>query len=244
MSKSTEALAELLEERKQPGADVEDVDRRILSLFGETWCVVFTGLASSERRSADTEIVTFLAHVHELDKITGPIVQKNCGFTLKKTAGSSMMIFRDPKAALRTCVEIQQSLALHNRHADAADHLLLGCGIGFGPCIKLGDDDIFGVEVNLAAWLGEATAGPYEVLLTPSALKAVGPLHGVRFEELSDVEKKLSWLRAAFMAVPAGAAALPGVAGETHARSKNGATKNGAARPRSRGKKNAGARSR
>jgi class 3 adenylate cyclase len=244
MSKSTEALADLLEERQQPGANVVDVDRRILSLFGETWCVVFTGLASSERRSADTDIITFLAHVHELDKITEPIVQKNCGFTLKKTAGSCMMIFRDPKAALRTCVEIQQSLAQHNRHAPAADHLLLGCGIGFGPCIKLGDDDIFGVEVNLAAWLGEATAGPYEVLLTPSALKAVGPTDGVRFEELNDVDKKLSWLRAAFMAVPAGAAAIPGVAGaHVVTRSKNGASKNGAARPR-RGKKNASARSR
>jgi class 3 adenylate cyclase len=209
MSRSTEALAELLEERKRPGADVNDVDRRILSLFGETWCVVFTGVASAERRSADTAIITFLAHVHELDKICGPIVQKNCGFTLKKTAGSSMILFRDPKAALRTCVEVQHALAQANRHAPPEHQLLLGCGIGYGPCIKLGDDDIFGVEVNLAAWLGEALAGPYEVLLTPAAVKAVGPMNGVRFEEHSDADKNLAWQRAAFTGVPAGAAALP-----------------------------------
>jgi len=209
MSRSTEALAELLEERKRPGADVNDVDRRILSLFGETWCVVFTGVASGERRSADTAIITFLAHVHELDKISGPIVQKNCGFTLKKTAGSSMILFRDPKAALRTCVEVQHALAQANRHAPPEHHLLLGCGIGYGPCIKLGDDDIFGVEVNLAAWLGEAIAGPYEVLLTPAAVKAVGHTDGVRFEEQSDSDKNLVWQRAAFTGVPAGAAAMP-----------------------------------
>lgn len=215
MSKSTEALAELLEERKLPGVDTKDVDRRILSLFGETWCVVFTGVASAERRSADTAIITFLAHVHELDKICAPIVQKNCGFMLKKTAGSSMIIFRDPRAALRTCTEMQLALAQHNRRAAAPDHLLLGCGIGFGPCIKLGDDDIFGVEVNLAAWLGEAIAGPYEALLTPNALEAIGPAEGVRFEALEDQDKKLSWRRAAFPGVPAGAAALPARAPRT-----------------------------
>lgn len=208
MSRSTEALAELLEERKTPGADTKDIDRRILSLFGETWCVVFTGVASSERRSASTAIITFLAHVHELDKICSPIVQKNCGFTLKKTAGSSMIIFRDPRAALRTCIEMQQALAVHNRHALPADHLLLGCGMGYGPCIKLGDDDIFGVEVNLGAWLGEAVAGPYEVLLTQAAVAAVGRTEGVRFEEQSDADKDLAWHRAAFTHVPAGVAAL------------------------------------
>jgi class 3 adenylate cyclase len=209
MSKSSEALAELLEERTKPGVDREDIDRRILSLFGETWCVVFTGLASSERRSAGTAIITFLAHVHELDKLCTPIVQKNCGFPLKKTAGSSMLIFRDPKAALKTCVEMQQALAAHNRHQLPEDHLLLGCGMGFGQCIKLGDDDIFGVEVNLAAWLGEAVAGPYEVLLTKAALDAVGRADGIRFEHLEDTDKKLAWHRAGFQQVPAGVAALP-----------------------------------
>ena len=229
MSKSTEALADLLEERKRTGVDTDDVDRRILSLFGETWCVVFTGVASSERRSADTAIITFLAHVHELDKIVSPIVQKNCGFSLKKAAGSSMIIFRDPRAALRTCIEVQQALAVHNRHADATDHLLLGCGIGFGPCIKLGDDDIFGVEVNLAAWLGEAVAGPYEVLLTPAALRAIGPTEGVRFEELEDADRRLEWRRAAFANVPAGVAALP-VAPKAGRARRRGAKKKAGAR--------------
>jgi hypothetical protein len=205
MSKSTEALSELLDERRRAGADVADVDRRILSLFGETWCVVFTGAAGTERRSPRSGIIDFLAAVHELDKICSPIVQKNCGFTLKKTAGSSMIIFRDPKAALRTCIEMQQSLARHNRESAP---LLLGCGIGFGHCIKLGDDDIFGVEVNLAAWLGEALAGPYEVLLTPDAVKAVGTWDGVRFEEHTSPDG-LQWRRAAFAGVPSGAAAQP-----------------------------------
>ena len=208
MSRSSEALAELLEERRRPGANVPDVDRRIVSLFGETWCVVFTGLAGRETKAAESGIIDFLSRTHELDKIVAPIVQKNCGFTLKKTAGSSMIIFRDPRAALRTCVEIQQQLSRNNRRSGQPE-LLLGCGIGHGPCIKLGDDDVFGVEVNLAAWLGEAIAGPYEVLLTPAALEAIGqgPFEGVRFEEIEGATVR--WLRAAFTGVPAGAAAQP-----------------------------------
>ncbi len=57
MSKSMEALAELLEERIRPGADVNDVDRRIRSLFGETWCVVFTDMVGFSRRAREDGII-------------------------------------------------------------------------------------------------------------------------------------------------------------------------------------------
>ena len=35
-------------------------------------------------------------------------------------------------------------------------------------------DDVFGVEVNFAAKLGEDLAGPYQIFVTPNAKKALG----------------------------------------------------------------------
>ena len=46
-------------------------------------------------------------------------------------------------------------------------------GVGFGRLLVVGDEDVFGEEVNLASKLGEDVAGPGEVLLTESAWRAV-----------------------------------------------------------------------
>jgi class 3 adenylate cyclase len=200
MSKSAEALAQLLEERLRPGADVKDVDRRIVSLFGETWCVVFVDMVGFVRRSAEQGIIPFLALLHELDTIGSSILQRNAGFVLKKIADSSMVIFRDPRAALRACVELQRTLAQRNEGRPDAEKLLVGCGIGFGSCLKLGDDEIFGVEVNHADKLAEDIAGPYEVCLTPEARKALGEFAGVRFCEVpgQTIDGKLAYHAAVF----------------------------------------------
>ncbi len=129
--------------------------------------------------------------IHQLDKIALPIVQKNAGFVLKRIADSYMIIFRDPPAALRTCVELQRALERHNVTVAEDQRLLVGCGIGYGPCLKLGDDDIYGVEVNHAAKLGEDTARGNEILLTPAAMEAAGAaVEGVTFEEVEGKHRK------------------------------------------------------
>lgn len=57
-------------------------------------------------------------------------------------------------------------------------------GIGYGEVLNL-EHDLFGLEVNLASKLGEDLAEPGDVLLTPAAAAAAGPLarrllpHGV-----------------------------------------------------------------
>ena len=47
-------------------------------------------------------------------------------------------------------------------------------GIGYGDMLDL-DDDMFGLEVNLASKIGEDLARPGEALLTPSAAAALDP---------------------------------------------------------------------
>jgi adenylate cyclase len=184
MARSTEALARLIEERLQPGADTEAIDRRIETMFGERWCVVFTDMAGFSRRSARNGIVSFLVLIHQMDKILLPIVDEHAGLVLKKVADSHLLLFREPRTALRCCVAMQRALQRHNDQAAEQDQLFMGCGIGWGDVLKLGDEDVFGVEVNFAAKLGEDLAEPYQILLTPAAAGAAGRVRGVELRRV------------------------------------------------------------
>ncbi len=201
MTKSEEALARLIEERLLPGADLAEIDGRIQRLFGEKWCVVFTDMAGFSRRAARSGIIPFLVLIHQLDKICLPVIHKNAGFVLKKIADSHMILFRSPKEALKACVEMQQAVFRYNEAAADPDKIYLGCGIGFGEVLKLGDEDVYGVEVNFAAKLGEDLAGPYDIFLTPDAIKAIGGSKLARFEKVKGSQlggTKLPYFRAKY----------------------------------------------
>jgi class 3 adenylate cyclase len=184
MNKSFSALAELIEERLKPGANAADVDRRILSMFGERWAIVFTDMCGFSRRAARQGIISFLVLIHQLNKLVHPVARRHAGFVLKTIADSHVILFRDPRQALDACVDLQQQLYRYNGEHAEPDRIYVGCGLGFGDCLKLGDEDIYGVEVNFAAKLGEDLAGPYQIFLTPSALKTVGRVAGVRFKKV------------------------------------------------------------
>jgi class 3 adenylate cyclase len=185
MGRSSQTLANLIEQRLAPGADADVIDARIWQVFGEKWCILFTDMAGFSRRAARSGIVPFLVLIHQMQKLTTPIFEKHAGFLMKNIADSQLVLFRDPRAALAACVEAQRALHSHNLAAPEPDHLYLGCGIGYGDILKLGDEDVFGVEVNFAAKLGEDLAGPYDIFLTPDAVKGVRRMKGVTFARVA-----------------------------------------------------------
>lgn len=185
MGRSAQTLAGLIDQRLLAGADVKAIDARIWEMFGEKWCILFTDMAGFSRRAARSGIVPFLVLIHQMQKITTPVFEQHAGFLLKNIADSQLVLFRDPRAALAACIEVQRALHAHNLTAPEPDRLYLGCGIGYGDILKLGDDDVFGVEVNFAAKLGEDLAGPYDIFLTPDATKAVRPTPGITFGKVA-----------------------------------------------------------
>lgn len=185
MGRSVHALASLIEQRLVKGADVEAIDARIWEVFGEKWCILFTDMAGFSRRAARSGIVPFLVLIHQMQRLVTPIFEKHAGFVLKNIADSQLVLFRDPRAALAACVEAQRALYAHNAQTTEPDHLYLGCGIGYGEILKLGDEDVFGVEVNFAAKLGEDLAGPYDIFLTPDAVKGVRRVKGITFSKVA-----------------------------------------------------------
>ena len=70
-------LWELVDQRTQPGADVQRIDQRIWDLFGEDWAIMFTDLSGFSRQVAAFGIIHFLQIIHEQNRILLPIVAQH-----------------------------------------------------------------------------------------------------------------------------------------------------------------------
>lgn len=186
-SASEDRLQKLIAERLQPGADREAIDQRIWDLFGEEWCIMATDLSGFSRGVAKFGIIHFLQTIFESEHILIPIVESHDGILLKVEGDSFLVIFRNPQKALLASLEMQRTVRRYNQSKPAEEHVLLGVGLGFGRVLRIGDADVFGMEVNSACILGESTARGYDILLTKAARDAAGEVEGVTFVEIPDV---------------------------------------------------------
>jgi adenylate cyclase len=176
-------LWRLIEQRTKPGADVDEIDRRIWDLFGEDWAVMFTDLSGFSRQVERFGIIHFLQVIHEHKKLLLPIVESQDGLLVKQEGDSFLILFRRPDRAVACAQQMQRACALYNEHRKPEEQLLLCVGIGFGRVLRIGDADVWGKEVNTASKLGEDTAKSGEILVTEAVRAAVAEAGGgVEFE--------------------------------------------------------------
>ncbi len=185
-SASEDRLAKLIEERLKPGADKEAVDARIWDLFGEEWAIMFTDLSGFSRNVAEFGIIHFLQIIHESERLLIPCIEDHDGILLKTEGDSMLVIFRRTRKALECAVAMQRRLKEYNVGKSDAEKVLLCLGVGFGPVLRIGDEDVFGAEVNAASKLGEDTAGAWEILVTQSVRDRIGTAPEFAFELLPD----------------------------------------------------------
>jgi len=177
-------LWELVAARALPDANKESIDRRIWDLFGEEWAVMFTDLSGFSRQVAAFGIIHFLQIIHEQNRLLLPIVGAHDGILIKSDADSLLIIFRRTESALRAGIAMQAKCLEYNQDRNPEDKILLCLGIGHGRILRIGDDEIFGREVNAASKLGEDTAKSDEILLTDAARQQLSKFPDVSFEEL------------------------------------------------------------
>jgi len=161
-----EKLKFFISERTKPGIDKNEIDQRIWSLFGEETCVMFTDLAGFSRSVVEFGIIHFLQIIFESQKLFTSTIDKYDGLLLKTDGDSLLIVFKDVKKALKCAIEMQHTCRKYNLTKDDTEKILLCVGLGYGPCLKIGDADIFGAEVNAASKLGEDTAKASEILVT------------------------------------------------------------------------------
>lgn len=178
---SEDRLERLIEERLQPEAAKDAIDRRIWDLFGEEWTVLYTDLSGFSRNTAEFGIIHFLQVIHESKKVLIPVIERHDGILLKTEGDSMLIIFRNPARAVECAVAMQAACQEYDSNRIESEQLLLCVGIGKGRVLRISDTDVFGAEVNAACKLGEDSARAWEILVTEPVREAV---HGWDFEKL------------------------------------------------------------
>jgi class 3 adenylate cyclase len=175
-------LERLIEERIKPGSDKDAIDARIWDLFGESWAIMFTDLAGFSRRVAEFGVIHFLQTIHEAQRLLVPCIDRHDGILLKMEGDSMLVIFRRATRALSCAIDMQRTLKAYNEDKADTEDVLLCIGLGHGRVLRIGDNDVFGAEVNAASKLGEDTAKAGEILVTDSVRNVVGEMPDVRFD--------------------------------------------------------------
>jgi adenylate cyclase len=177
-------LEQLIAERLKPGADKAQIDRRIWDLLGEHWAVMCTDLSGFSRRVAEFGIIHFIQTIYESLRIFTPCLDRHDGILLKIEADSLLVIFRQADSALECALAMQKATREYNEARQPEDHVLLCVGLGCGEMLRVGDEDVFGAEVNAASKLGEDMAKAGDILVTEKFHKALTGRLGLQFERL------------------------------------------------------------
>jgi len=181
MTKAEVLLGRLIEERLTAGTDIATIDRRIRAEFEEEWCIVYTNMAATTAPMATDAIINYLCLVHEMKRMTRPIMEAMGGVILKVFADRFVALFRRPHDAMNALLQVNRRLASYN-DAHPSDTIAVGAGLGFGKVLKIGSDDVFGTEVGYASRLGGELARPYEILVSDATRAALLHAPGIAFE--------------------------------------------------------------
>jgi class 3 adenylate cyclase len=128
-------------------------------------------------------IIHFLALLERLERLARPIIERTGGRVLKREADNIFAIFPDVETAVTCADQTLSYVSMANELLPADDEVDVSLGIGYGDALLIGDDDLYGDEMNLACKLGEDLAGRHELLVTQAARASLGEDPRWQFEE-------------------------------------------------------------
>jgi adenylate cyclase len=122
-------------------------------------------------------IVHFLSMIQRMQDLVLPVVTdpRHEGRLLKLIADNVYATFPDAPQALAAAREVQRRLAIANHVLPADWDLHVSIGIGYGPMLAVGDDELYGHEMNVASKLGEDIGCGGDILLTAAAFGRLTP---------------------------------------------------------------------
>jgi len=136
--------------------------------------VVFTDTADFTLRTARDGILHFLMVFENVTALAAKVVKRTGGEIVKVEGDSLLLRYDDANAACRGVLHLDEALHEHNEGRPENEQIHFSYGIGYGDLLDT-DEDVFGLEMNLASKVGEDLAEPGEALLTPSAAAALEP---------------------------------------------------------------------
>jgi class 3 adenylate cyclase len=166
-------LNQLLSERNQHADRAADIDRQITQTFEQKVGILALDMCGFTQLTLAHGIIHFLAMIRQMEEVARPAIQGNGGRVIKQEADDIFAVFAEPAQALEAALDILRGFSAINKVLPPDRHLHGSIGIGFGPTLVIGDEDLFGSEMNVACKLGEDIAETDEILLTDAAYAAL-----------------------------------------------------------------------
>jgi class 3 adenylate cyclase/ketosteroid isomerase-like protein len=145
-----------------------------------TMTLVFTDIVDSTLLAEHIGDVTWADLVRRHGDAIATITDRNGGRVVKLLGDGSMLAFESARAAVRTAVGIQKSVA--------NEPYSVRIGIHTGEIIRTGDD-LLGLTVNKAARVASA-AGANQIMVSSTTLDVMGSIPGVTAGETRIVTLK------------------------------------------------------
>lgn len=171
----TRRLSEFLKRRARTrAARRPELDCRAFPRLFRKRAVVFTDMDDFTVLVARHGILHFLMLFDRALSVLEPALRRARGRLLKVEGDSLLLTFADAAAACAGVRALDAALRRLNRGKPAGERLAFSYGIGYGDVLEV-EQDVFGLEVNLASKLGEDRARRNEALLTPAAAAGLPP---------------------------------------------------------------------
>jgi adenylate cyclase len=168
-------LRQLLSERNQECGRTAEIDDQIRRAFEKRVAVLVLDMVGFSRLSQKHGIIHYLAMIARMDLSARPAVEGNGGRVVKQEADNLFAVFETPAEALEAALDIFRSFEAINGVTPSESDIYGSIGIGYGPTLLIGGDDLFGCELNVASKLGEDIAGASDIILTAAAHAALPP---------------------------------------------------------------------
>ncbi|MCM1992786.1 adenylate/guanylate cyclase domain-containing protein [Oceanirhabdus seepicola] len=152
--------------KRQVSSDTVFIDKKIWNEYGKTYSIMVTDLSGFTSNSIERGILNFISLIYEAMILTEAIVEENNGEILKTIGDTFVILFPNPKDSVKCAIEIQNALRVSNKIKAESLKLHMSVGIGYGQVLKVSNNDIFGVELNIASKLGEDIGIPNEILIS------------------------------------------------------------------------------
>ncbi|NNF61813.1 MAG: hypothetical protein HKN06_10870 [Gammaproteobacteria bacterium] len=123
-----------------------------------------------------------LLRIFDIQKIAIPVLEDNGAGLVRAFADDLVALFDNAHQAFDAAMEIHERVAAFNKNGQYPVPTECCIGIGFGQVYAIGPNLAQGIEMNLAAKLGEDIARGGETLLTQQAYDALSHLEEVGFE--------------------------------------------------------------
>ena len=169
----------LLQARNDCPDQTAEIDQQIQDLFSSTHAIFVLDMSGFSRLTLRYGILHFLTMIRRMRVISEPIVAQFEGRVIKQEADNLFAVFPDVVLAIAAAFSILKDLAAVNTGLPDDQDIHVGIGIGYGEVLMVGDNDLYGSEMNLACKLGEDLARRGEILLTQAAFQEVQHHPGV-----------------------------------------------------------------